>query len=89
MDRWTLYTGTSIDSSPVSKEKRDVLLSVDKQWRIGIGAEYLLDSGRQLGVAYQYQNNGEAEINADNGIIQPTGDYSDNRIHFLTISYRY
>lgn len=89
LDRWTVYTGASIDSSPVSKEKRDVLLPVDKQWRIGVGAEYLLDSGRQLGLAYQYQNNGEAEINAGNGIIQPTGDYTDNRIHFLTMSYRY
>lgn len=89
LNRWTIYSGASIDSSPVSQENRDVLLPIDKQWRLGAGAEYLLGSGHQLGLAYQYQNNGVAEISANNGIVQPTGQYSDNRIHFLTTSYRY
>lgn len=89
LDRLTIYGGASYDSSPVSESDRDVLLPVDQQWRLGVGGEYALSSGKQLGVAYQYQNNGTAAISADNGLLQPTGDYEDNRIHFVTVSYRH
>lgn len=89
LDRLTIYGGASYDSSPVSESDRDVLLPVDQQWRVGVGGEYALASGNQLGIAYQYQNNGTADISADNGLLQPTGDYENNRIHFVTISYRH
>ncbi|MEZ9417227.1 long-chain fatty acid ABC transporter, partial [Vibrio sp. 10N.286.49.E1] len=48
-----------------------------------------LESGNKLGLAYQYQNNGTADIAADNVTLQPTGSYEDNRIHFVTLSYRH
>ncbi|MCW8332175.1 outer membrane protein transport protein [Photobacterium sp. SDRW27] len=89
LDKLTIYGGASYDSSPVSENDRDVLLPVDEQWRIGFGGEYELESGNKLGLAYQYQNNGTADISANNGLLQPTGSYEDNRIHFVTVSYRH
>ncbi len=89
INKLTIYAGASYDSSPVSENNRDVLLPVDEQWRVGFGGEYELDSGNQLGLAYQYQNNGAADISADNELLQPTGSYENNRIHFVTVSYRH
>ncbi|MEZ9721986.1 OmpP1/FadL family transporter [Vibrio splendidus] len=89
MDKFTIYGGASYDSSPVNENERDVLLPVDQQWRIGFGSEYELESGNKLGLAYQYQNNGTADITAANVTLQPTGSYEDNRVHFVTLSYRH
>ncbi len=89
MDKLTIYGGASYDSSPVTESEQDVLLPVDQQWRSGFSSEYELDSGNKLGLAYQYQDNGPANITADNGTLQPIGSYEDNRIHFVTLSYRH
>ncbi|RTR31645.1 OmpP1/FadL family transporter [Shewanella atlantica] len=87
---WLWQAGFSIDSSPVDAEYRDVVLPLDKQWRLGIGAEKTLASGAKLGIAYQYQNLGDAEI-ASQGreLLRPSGEYSENRVHFITLSYQF
>ncbi len=84
---WTLQSGFSVDSSPLNSANRDVVLPLDQQWRFGLGAMKTLDSGSVLGIAYQYQSLGDAEIDGDvYNPIQPEGYYSDNRIHFVSVS---
>ena len=86
---WLLYSGLSGDTSPVSSQNRDVLLPLDKQWRIGFGAEKKISNDLHLGLSYQYQDLGHGEINADSGLFQPSGSYSTNRVHFITLSLRH
>ncbi len=50
-DSWLYYSGVSYDSSPVDEHQRDTLLPLDKQWRIGLGAEKSLNSGAKMGIA--------------------------------------
>ncbi|OIQ26448.1 OmpP1/FadL family transporter [uncultured Vibrio sp.] len=88
-DDWILYSGVSGDTSPVSSENRDVLLPLDAQWRIGLGAERKISHDLHLGLSYQYQHLGDGEISADSGLFQPNGHYTTNRVHFLTLSLRY
>ncbi len=77
---WTLQTGASIDSSPLSSEHRGHALPLDQQWRIGFGGQKTLDNGMVLGLAYQYQSLGDAEIT---GKFINDGSYSENRVHFI------
>lgn len=86
---WLLYSGISGDTSPLNSQNRDVLLPLDQQWRIGLGAERKVSSGLYLGLSYQYQDLGKAEIDANSGLFQPTGRYSTNRVHFITLSLRH
>lgn len=86
---WLLYTGISGDTSPLDSHNRDVLLPLDQQWRIGVGAERKISSDLHLGLSYQYQDLGKAEIDANSGLFQPTGSYSTNRVHFITLSLRH
>ncbi|ABV87051.1 OmpP1/FadL family transporter [Shewanella pealeana] len=90
LNEWTLQSGLSFDSSPLDSADRDVVLPLDKQWRFGLGALKTLDSGSVLGIAYQYQSLGDGHIdgttNGSLNPIQPQGFYSENRIHFITVS---
>ncbi|MBL4915190.1 outer membrane protein transport protein [Shewanella schlegeliana] len=86
LNAWTLQSGFSLDSSPLAPADRDVILPLDQQWRFGLGALKTLDSGSVLGVAYQYQSLGDGKIDGSLNPIQPRGFYSDNRIHFITVS---
>lgn len=81
LNDWTIQTGVSVDSSPVSAENRDPLLPLAQQWRVGVGGSKTLSNGMILGIAYQYQSLGDAEI--DNTI---SGHYSENEVHFITTS---
>lgn len=90
MGSWLLQTGISADSSPVDKQHRDVALPLDKQWRLGLGAEKTLKSGSTLGIAYQFQHLGEGEIESQGfEPLRANGSYSENRVHFITFSYHY
>ncbi|CAK3047125.1 hypothetical protein VCRA2122O339_30198 [Vibrio crassostreae] len=84
-----LNTFISGDTSPLDNHNRDVLLPLDQQWRIGVGAERKISSDLHLGLSYQYQDLGHGEINADSGLFQPSGSYSTNRVHFITLSLRH
>ncbi|USD62823.1 outer membrane protein transport protein [Vibrio sp. SCSIO 43140] len=89
-ESWLYYSGVSYDSSPVEAHQRDTLLPLDEQWRIGLGAEKQLSSGSKVGVAYQYQHLGQGEItSSDYQVFRPNGQYDSNRVHFVTLSYRY
>lgn len=90
MGSWLLQTGMSIDSSPVDKQYRDVALPLDQQWRLGVGAEKMLKSGSKIGIAYQFQHLGDGAIDSEAlEFLRANGAYSENRVHFITFSYRY
>jgi len=80
---WTLQTGASMDSSPVNSDNRGHALPLDQQWRIGLGGHKTLGNGMVLGLAYQYQSLGDAEITGTVAGIND-GAYSKNRVHFIT-----
>lgn len=82
LNSWTLQTGVSIDSSPLSSDDRGHALPLDQQWRIGFGGHKTLSNGMVLGLAYQYQSLGEAEIT--NHTLGGDGHYNENRVHFIT-----
>ncbi|GAL26773.1 long-chain fatty acid transport protein [Vibrio variabilis] len=49
-----------------------------------------MSSGSKVGVAYQYQHLGQGEItSSDYQVFRPNGQYDSNRVHFVTLSYRY
>jgi len=81
LDSWKLHSGFSVDSSPLTAENRGHALPLDEQWRLGFGAEKKLKNGMLLGLAYQYQSLGDAEIT---GSGMANGEYEDNRVHFIT-----
>ncbi len=90
MGSWLLQTGFSMDSSPVDKQHRDVALPLDKQWRLGLGAEKTLKSGSKFAIAYQFQHLGDGEIESQGfEPLRANGAYSENRVHFITFSYHY
>ncbi|GLS90181.1 aromatic hydrocarbon degradation protein [Psychromonas marina] len=78
---WTLQTGASIDSSPLDANNRGHALPLDQQWRVGFGGHKTLSNGMVLGLAYQYQSLGNAEI-TNHGLTD--GYYENNRVHFIT-----
>lgn len=88
-DDWLLYSGVSGDTSPITSGNRDVLLPLDAQWRIGLGAEYKVSEELYVGLSYQYQDLGNGDIDAGSGLFQPNGRFTTNRVHFVTLSLRY
>lgn len=89
LDSWTLHSGFSADSSPLSAENRGHALPLDAQWRLGLGAEKKLENNMIFGIAYQYQSLGDGEITGSGPIDSDgllNGKYHNNRIHFITAS---
>nr|WP_301338143.1 outer membrane protein transport protein [Vibrio sp. 99-70-13A1] len=86
---WLLYSEVSADTSPLSSINRDILLPLDAQWRIGLGAEHKIYQDLSAGLSYQYQDLGNGEINAGSELFQPNGNFTTNRVHFITLSLRY
>ncbi|PKF62503.1 aromatic hydrocarbon degradation protein [Psychromonas sp. psych-6C06] len=83
LDSWRLHSGISADSSPLAADNRGHALPLDTQWRFGLGAEKKLKNNMVLGLAYQYQSLGDAQISGSGPL---NGEYSNNRIHFITAS---
>jgi long-chain fatty acid transport protein len=90
---WLWMVGFAYDSSPISSSKdRSPALPLDQQFRVGTGVQYALSERLTIGVAYEYLNLGEADINRSKplaGTIQ--GKYSTNEIHFFnaTVSWKF
>ena len=91
LDSWTIHTGISADSSPLTSDQRGHALPLDQQWRVGFGAEKTLKNGMILGIAYQYQDLGSAEITGLGNVNGENlnGEYSDNRVHIITGSLKF
>ncbi|MCE2572890.1 OmpP1/FadL family transporter [Motilimonas eburnea] len=89
---WVLMTGVSFDSSPIeSPLDRTLDLPLDKQWRLGLGAEKQIWGDKYIGIAYQYSDLGSAEVerpSTGSGYLV-RGSFSQNYAHFIALSLRY
>jgi long-chain fatty acid transport protein len=65
-DDWTLTGGVAYDTNPVSDQRRNAQLPVDKQMRYAVGAQYALMDTLTVGGYVNYADLGSADIKAKN-----------------------
>lgn len=84
-DGWRLIGGVHFDESPIGDPKdRTIDLPLDETLKLGLGMEWSLSGGRQLGLGYQYMDMGDAEV----GVGGRDYVFATNEVHFLTLSFR-
>ena len=90
---WLYSLGFAYDSSPVDDKDRTPDMPLDRQLRFGTGLQYDWNKDITVGVAYEYFDAGDAEINQQGGPLQGSleGDYKTNEIHFFnaTLIWRF
>ena len=87
--RWLWSVGAAYDTSPMDDaDKNSPDLPLDRQIRIGTGMQYDWNEDVTVGVAYEYADLGEAEIDQEGGPLQGSlkGEYDPNAIHFFAIN---
>ena len=87
-DSWLWSVGVAYDTSPTDEDTRTPDLPLDRQIRIGTGIQYDWNEDVTVGVAYEYLDAGEAEIDQEGGPLQGPlkGDYDTNAIHFFAVN---
>lgn len=85
---WSLSAGFAYDSSPVSNSNRTVAMPLDRQYRVGVGVQYLLRQDITLGAAYEYMDAGDAPVNQSGGPFRGDfqGDLDSADFHFLVLN---
>ncbi len=90
---WRVSTGFAYDSSPVSDKHRTPDMPLDRQIRLAVGLEHERTKDLTLGVAYEYLNMGDADIDQEGSPLKGRlkGKYSPNAIHLvnLTLNLRF
>lgn len=88
-DRWTLSTGAALDTSPVRNRDRTPDAPVDRQIRLGAGAQYKVDEDTTIGLAYTYLDLGDNRLDSEQGDLagRVKGDY-DASVHFIGLQFR-
>jgi long-chain fatty acid transport protein len=85
--RWLISTGFSHDSAPVSKFHRTPTAPFDEQFRYGVGLQYDWSERMTIGVAYEFLDQGSAEIaNLQRPAGTLDGDYSSNHVYFVALN---
>lgn len=89
-DRWTLRSGISYASSPISGSHRIVVLPFDRQVRYGAGFTWAWRPDVDLSFSYEYLDLGDASINQQlaNPALIISGDYPSNAVQFVALSIR-
>jgi long-chain fatty acid transport protein len=79
------------DSSPVDDDDRTIDLPLDRQIRVGLGAEYEKRKDLVLGFGYVYLDAGDATVNqADDPLTGDIkGEFERNAVHFLNVNARW
>jgi long-chain fatty acid transport protein len=87
-ERWLCSVGAAYDTSPTDEDTRTPDLPLDRQIRIGTGIQYDWNENMTMGVAYEYLDAGEAEIDQEGGPLQGPlkGEYDTNTIHFFAVN---
>ncbi len=87
--QWTIQSGFSWASSPVSNSNRNPALPFDRQLRYAGGLVYRWSDVIDLGFSYQYLDLGDAKIRAPmkNGDVL-SGKYDKNHAHFFALSFQ-
>ena len=86
-DSWTYQTGLRYDTEMMKKENMTSDLSVGRQWLFGLGAEKTLNNNHRIGLAYEYRDMGRPSVSYS--LSQIDGEFTRNRLHFLSLSYAY
>jgi long-chain fatty acid transport protein len=89
--QWILSAGLAYDSSPVDDHDRTIDLPLDRQIRVGVGAEYEKHDDFVLGFGYVYLNAGDAEIDQSGGPLTGDikGEFDRNAVHFFNVNARW
>jgi len=84
-DPWLLSFGFAYDTSPVATAERTPDAPLDRQYRLGAGLQYEWRRDLIIGLAYEYLDGGEADIEQAKGPLTGvlTGKYSNNTMHFF------
>jgi long-chain fatty acid transport protein len=85
---WLWSVGVAYDTSPTDDDTRTPDLPLDRQIRIGTGIQYDWNKDVTVGLAYEYLDAGEAEINQAGGPLQGPlkGEYDTNVIHVFAVN---
>ncbi|MGI9276170.1 MAG: OmpP1/FadL family transporter [Endozoicomonas sp.] len=86
-DSWTYQTGLRYDTEMMKKKNMTSDLSVGRQWLFGLGAEKTLNNNHRIGLAYEYRDMGQPSVNYK--LPEVDGEFTRNRLHFLSLSYAY
>jgi long-chain fatty acid transport protein len=79
---WTLTTGISYDTNPISKHNRNAQLPVDRQIRYAFGAQYEYGKQFSMGGQLVYGDMGKASIEG----IGYGGEFKTNQVFFFSIN---
>jgi long-chain fatty acid transport protein len=87
-DPWLWSFGVAYDTSPTDEDTRTPDSPLDAQIRIGTGIQYDWNKDVTVGVAYEYADLGDAEIDQEGGPLQGPlkGEYDTFAIHFLAVN---
>jgi len=64
-ERWLLQTGFSHDTNPLSSGDRTTAFPIDRQLRLGLGAQYEFSETMRMGFAFSWTNLGRAPVKSD------------------------
>jgi len=89
---WRVSTGFAYDTTPVSDKHRTPDMPLDRNIRLAVGLEHERTRDFTVGVAYEYLNLGDADIDQQGSALKGKlkGNYSPNAIHLvnLTLNWR-
>jgi long-chain fatty acid transport protein len=87
-ERWLWSVVAAYDTSPTDDDTRTCDLPLDRKIRIGTGIQYDWNEDLTIGVAYEYLDLGETEIDQTGGPLQGSlkDDYDPNVIHFFAVN---
>ena len=82
---WLLSAGVAYDSSMVKNADRKAWLPMDRQIRLGAGAQYQWSEDVTVGFAYEYADLGQNKLRQNGGPLQGDlrGNYSSFHAHFF------
>jgi long-chain fatty acid transport protein len=87
-DGWLWSVGGAFDTSPMSKSERSPAIPMDQQYRLGTGVQYSFNDNITVGVAYEYMNGGDNNIDRNRGPLagRLQGDYKSFDFHFIALN---
>ncbi|MGD8344678.1 MAG: outer membrane protein transport protein, partial [Desulfobacterales bacterium] len=88
-DPWLLSVGFAYDTDPVDDAENNTPdLALDRQIRYAAGLQYDWSTDITVGVAYEFLDLGDANVNLKGGPLQRDlkGDYDPNHIHFIAVN---
>ena len=83
VEDWLLQAGFTFDTSPVDAKDRTADMPIDRQIRIGLGAQHQLSETMTVGGSVVYADLGDARISDPNTL---TGNYDTNRAVFFALN---